>query len=320
MVGPVVAHSPTPMSDHPTLTRWHAWQQLADALERLLLWPQSAADFPLALRDLAKQIDELMGHDTDLGVFEVVRISPDKLTRYGALHSLHTACVVWLVAQRKEWVLAKRLMALEAALTMNIAVTDLQTTLAQQPGPMDAEQQTRMRSHALDSERLLRTLGVSDETWLAAVAEHHEQPGGKGYPRGLDKTGELADLLRTCDVFCAKMSPRAGRTAMLSPTAAEAIFRQRSANYFGATVVTTMGLYPPGSLVALGSGEQAMVTERTRDPLRPLIALLTDAEGQALDAPQASGTDASGARKVVGPASSADPAHLFTPTDVLKTR
>jgi HD-GYP domain-containing protein (c-di-GMP phosphodiesterase class II) len=308
------------MSDHPTLARWHAWQQLADALERLLLAPQLAADFPLALREVTQQIDDLMSSDTDLGMFEVVRISPDKLARYGALHSLHTACVVWLVAHRKEWTVAKRMSALQAALTMNIAVTDLQTILAQQAGPMDADQQSRIHNHALDSERLLRSLGVSDELWLTAVAEHHEQPGCKGYPRGLPTTSELADLLRTCDVFCAKMSPRAGRTAMLSPKAAEAIFRHRSANFFGATVVTTMGLYPPGSLVTLGSGEQAMVTERTQNPLRPIIALLTDTEGQALDAPQASGTDATGARKVVGPAASAAPAQLFPPTDVLKTR
>ncbi|MCZ8235641.1 MAG: HD-GYP domain-containing protein [Inhella sp.] len=308
------------MSDHPTLARWHTWQQLADTLERLLLFPQAAADFPQALKDVAKQIDDLMSQDTDLGVFEVVRISPDKLARYGALHSLHTACVVWLVVNRKEWVLAKRLSALQAALTMNIAVTDLQTTLAQQAAPLDADQQTRIRNHPTDSAHLLRSLGVSDELCLAAVAEHHEQPGGKGYPLGLASTGEMADLLRTCDVFCAKMSPRAGRTAMLSPKAAEAIFRHRSANHFGATVVTTMGLYPPGSLVALGSGEQAMVTERTRDPLRPIIALLTDPTGHALDAPQASGTDTRGARKVVGPAASAAPAQLFPPTDVLKTR
>lgn len=308
------------MSDHPALTRWHAWQQLADELERLLLFPQTVADFPQALINTAKQIDDMMSQDTDLGVFEVVRISPDKLARYGALHSLHTACVVWLVVNRKEWVLAKRLIALQAALAMNIAVTDLQTTLAQQPGPMDADQQMRIRNHPTDSANLLRSLGVSDETCLTAVAEHHEQPGGKGYPRGLDSTGEMADLLRTCDVFCAKMSPRAGRTAMLSPKAAEAIFRHRSANYFGATVVTTMGLYPPGSLVSLGSGEQAIVTERTRDPMRPIIALLTDSEGQPLDAPMASGTDSSGARKVVGPAASAEPGKLFAPTDVLKTR
>lgn len=305
---------------HATLGRWQALQTLSERLEALLLLPGQANDFPAVLHGLTVELDGLMTDDVDLGVFEVVRISADKLARYGALHSLHTACVVWLVARRKEWVAAKRLSAMKAALTMNIAVTDLQTALALQTAPMDDDQRHRMREHPLDGERLLRSLGVSDEDWLAAVAQHHEQPDGRGYPLGLQKVTDLADVLRTCDVFCAKMSPRTGRPAMLSPSAALSIFQQRSANKFGATVVTTIGVFPPGALVSLGTGEQAIVTERTADPLRPMVALLTDERGAPLDQPVGAATGKDAGRPVAGAAKDAGLAELFTPTDVLKTR
>ena len=311
--------SSAPSASHASVSRWLAWQTLGDRLEALLQAPQSAEDFPLSLGVMADELLQLMREDDDLGVFEVVRISPDKLSRYGALHSLHTAVVVALVGRRKEWPLSRQLSAVQAAMTMNISVTELQTELALHPGGMNAEQQDRMRSHPVDSERLLRSLGVTDEEWLQAVAQHHEQPGGKGYPLALLEVSELADVLRTCDVFCAKMSPRAGRTAMLSPTAAAAIFRQRSAGYFGATVVSELGLYPPGCLVGLSSGEQALVLQRTRDPHRPRVALLTDTDGQPLDAPQASATGKALGRGVVGAAPDAQLATLFPPAQLLSS-
>jgi len=310
-----MTHANTPT--HASVSRWLAWQTLGDRLEALLTQTGAADQFTTTLRVLADELLQLMQEDDDLGVFEVVRISPDKLSRYGALHSLHTAVVVALVARRKEWPASRQLTAVQAALTMNVAVTDLHTELAMHPGGMSSEQHSRMQSHPLDSERMLRSLGVDDEEWLTAVAQHHEQPGGKGYPLGLLEVSELADVLRTCDVFCAKMSPRAGRTAMLSPTAAAAIFRQRSAGYFGATVVSELGLYPPGCLVGLTSGEQAMVLQRTRDPHRPRVALLTDHEGQPLNNPESSATGKALGRGVVGAAPDAALATLFPPEQLL---
>jgi HD-GYP domain-containing protein (c-di-GMP phosphodiesterase class II) len=303
-------------NNHASLGRWQALQDLGERLEGLLLLPQSAADFPSALDALALELDRLMALDVDLGVFEVVRISPDKLSRYGALHSLHTACVLWLVARRKEWTDGKRLSVMKAALTMNISVTALQTTLALQAGPMLDDQRARMNDHPRDSERLLRSLGVADEDWLTAVLQHHESPD----PAHGVRVTDLADALRTCDVFCAKMSPRAGRPAMLSPSAALSIFQQRSANKFGASVVSTIGVFPPGALVALGTGEQAIVTERTHDPMRPMVALLTDERGQPLDAPVGVPTGRDAGRPVAGAAKDASLAGLFTPADVLRTR
>ena len=104
---------------------------------------------------------------------------------------------------------------------------------------------------------MLRQLGVTDEDWLIAVAQHHEQPDGKGYPQGLTEINQTADALRTCDVFGAKLSPRISRSGMLSTRAARKSSRQRSAGYFGATIIRELGLYPPGCLVELNTGEQA---------------------------------------------------------------
>ena len=55
-------------------------------------------------------------------------------------------------------------------------------------------------------------VGVNDEAWLTAVAQTTtSQAGGGGYPQGLTKVDELAQVLRAADVFMAKLSPRALR-------------------------------------------------------------------------------------------------------------
>ncbi len=85
-------------------------------------------------------------------------------------------------------------------------------------------------------------------------------------------------------------------------------------------MVSTIGVLPPGALVALNTGEQAMVTARTTDPLRPMVALLTDERGQPLDAPVGAATGKDAGRPVAGAAKDASLASLFPPTDVLRTR
>jgi HD-GYP domain-containing protein (c-di-GMP phosphodiesterase class II) len=276
------------------------WHLLSEKLEPLLLEPTQNADFVCALTDCAAELVRAVGADPDWAIFQVVHPSPEKLARYGVLHAMHTGILMCLIGRRKDWHEQRIATAVRAALTMNITITALQTGLAHQIDVLDDVQRAVINDHPLASARCLRELGVTEAEWLTAVEQHHEQPNGQGYPQGLTEVSILADALRTCDVFGAKMSSRVGRKGMLSPRAAAEIFRQRSAGYYGATIIGVLGLYPPGCLLRLSTGEAAVVLRRSTDPKYPYVALLTDANDVALVEPKTSMTGAPHGREVLG--------------------
>lgn len=68
---------------------------------------------------------------------------------------------------------------------------------------------TVMRAHPLQGANALRGAGIPEEI-ACLVREHHERPGGKGYPLGVEPS--FASLvLAACDVFAACLEKRAYR-------------------------------------------------------------------------------------------------------------
>ena len=269
-------------TDSPSTMRWQQWQELADDLEPALLTPQSLADFPSALQDAATRLQRLVVADPDIAIFHLVFATADKIRRYSVLHAMHTGMLLALVGDRKDWGEPRTVLAIQAGLTMNLSIMSLQVDLAQQSEPLSEAQRDAIQEHPLRSRQMLQDLGVTHNDWLQAVAEHHEQGDGKGYPLGLNQVHPLADAIHTCDIFGAKLSPRQGRNSMLSPRAAAEILRLRSVGYFGATIIRELGLYPPGCLVELASGEMAVVVRRMPDQNSPDVVVLKDHQGQPL--------------------------------------
>lgn len=261
------------------LACWQGWQDLTDRLEPVLAAPREQAHFGQAIEACARTVLELCQRDADVAVAFMVHDTPDKLQRYGVLHSVHTAMLLALVARRRDWSPTLTFSAVQAGLTMNLSITNLQSALTMQAEPLSLLQRADIHAHPQASVQMLRDLGVTDEDWLMAVLQHHEQADGKGYPAGMTQVSLLADALRTCDVYSAKMSPRVGRSVMQSPQAATQIFRERSANYFGATLTREMGLYPPGTLVHLVTGQEALAVRRGPDLGLPVVVILQDAPG-----------------------------------------
>jgi hypothetical protein len=277
-----------------------AWRALVLRLSPLLLDPLSAADFRGSLVDIGTELLRLVRNDPDVAIFQLVNPPQATLLNYGVEHSVHTAVLMALIAHHKEWAEAQTSQAICAALTMNLSITQLQTDLASQAEPPTPEQKEAIHHHPVRSRDLLVKLGVGEPEWLRAVQEHHEQHNGTGYPQGLRSVSPLSDALRTCDMFGAKLSERASRSRLLSTRAAQEIFRQNSYGYFGATIVRILGMYPPGCLIKLLCGATAVVLQRTTDPMRPRVAMLTHDNGDVRDAPLYSATGVGPGTSIMG--------------------
>jgi len=276
------------------------WQELAATLARVLA-RMPALDAPAALDGTARDLAALTALAPDLAIFLLVRPEPTQEAPYGVVRSLHAAAAAWLIATRLGWPVPRCLTLVKAAFTMNVGMLELQdrmANLARLPSP---KQRHALQVHPATSLAMLQASGVDDREWLRAVEHHHERPGGGGYPAGVVDVGEMANALRTVDVYTAKLAGRSGRDSLPPPRAARDLLVLERGNTFALALITEFGVHPPGSLVRLHSGEVAVVVRRTADLDAPQVAVLAGRRGEPLDEPlllQASGRE----RGIAGPA------------------
>lgn len=274
------------------------WEACLRKLGLLLRAPASPA-FLDEVRDLAARMARMPESHTDQLIFLIVRHDYRQTERYVEAHSLHVATLCHLVSRRLGWTDSQRLSLIGAALTMNLGMVNLQAKLASQRTPPSPQQRAEIHAHPKVSVDLLRAAGLQDETWLRAVEQHHECPGGGGYPLQVQQPCELSQLIRFIDTFTAKHSVRAGRAKLAAHQAARDLYAQSGGNPLAAALIKECGIYPPGCYVKLASGEVAVVTRRGASAKEPLVAALTNGHGEPLTRPVQRDT-AMPARAIVG--------------------
>ena len=241
-----------------------------------------APSFSEALSEAADPVQSLVERDPDLAIFQVLRQGAGAELAYGAQRSLQTAITSLLVALRLGWEPAEAERAFKVALTMNLSMLELQGQLAHQASVPSPEQRTQLQTHPMRSVRLLETAGIRDHDWLRAVLQHHESEDGSGYPSGTTTVGQLASLVRRCDIYTSKLASRSNRDAMAADMAGRQMFMQDPGHPMTAALVKEFGIYPPGCHVRLASGELAVVVARGEAITAPIVACLTNARGMPL--------------------------------------
>jgi HD-GYP domain-containing protein (c-di-GMP phosphodiesterase class II) len=254
------------------------WERALWQVDRLLRSTDEAG-FGERADELVRHLIALTDRDADIAIYLCVRQDPKRLSIYGFSHALHCALITLLVARRLGWDEVRTRCTMKAALTMNIAILELQGRLAAQGVPPTATQRAQRAEHPAHSAQMLRDAGVDDEDWLAAVLQSHERQDGSGYPQGITDPGDMARVLGHVDVFMAKISPRAVGTPLSTQMAARQLFQEDGGGPISAAIVKEVGIYPPGEFVKLKSGEHAVVVRRTANASAPLVAGITDRRG-----------------------------------------
>lgn len=260
------------------------WAECMDGVAAALRASEQA-HFRAALEDASEPVLALIARDPDLAIFQVLRQSPDDNVRYGVTHSVHAAITTHLVAQRLNWPAAQIEAAFKAALTMNVAMIELQGRLATQISPLTPLQRSTIREHPMRGVEMLQAAGITDPQWLTAVAQHHEVPDGSGYPLRLREVSEIASLVRRVDIYTAKLSSRSTRSALAANRAGREIFMQDPTDPMNNALVKEFGVYPPGCCVRLANGETGIVVKRGSSANTPIVASLVDARGRTLGEP-----------------------------------
>ena len=148
-----------------------------------------------------------------------------------------------------------------------------------------------MRRHTVDGAEILRRTPEMPILAPVVAFEHHLRMDGTGYPFGA-KRAQLNLGTMMCgiaDVYDAMRSQRAYQQAFPSDRIL-AVLKRNDGTQFDQNLVRRfvqlLGVYPPGNLVRLSSGEIAVVTQiHAPDPHRPRVRVVINKEGTRLDLP-----------------------------------
>jgi HD-GYP domain-containing protein (c-di-GMP phosphodiesterase class II) len=262
------------------------WEESMGEVGRLLR-AAPTGDFTQSLDHASRPLMALIERDPDLAILQAVRAESvlGGPTAYASRHAVHTATAACLAATRLGWSVSERQCVLRTALTMNIAMAELQNRLVTQVSPVTTLQRAEIQSHPERSAAMLEMAGVTDSDWLEAVRQHHEEDGGTGYPRRPAKVHIVARLVHSADTFTAKLSPRLRRQPILADAAARLQYQAGRGDAMTAALIKEFGIYPPGCAVRLKSGEVGMVMRRGESASTPRVAVLSDRVGDALMEP-----------------------------------
>jgi len=254
------------------------WANILKRTGNLLRNHKDNPAFAKDMDDLSRQVHHAMKEDVDAGTFEMVYGDP---TGYSVSHSLQTAFVASLAAARFGWTDNDRTTLIRAALTMNIAMLDMQNALTQQATPLTPQQRADIDAHPLKGRLILESANVSCQDWLRTVEEHHVTTDGRGLPQDRKDLSQLACMIHYADVYLAKLSPRAGRPAIAVNVAARELYLKSGGadNPYAAAIIKEMGLFPPGSFVKLANGDTAVVLRAGETANTPQVHSLISSDG-----------------------------------------
>jgi putative nucleotidyltransferase with HDIG domain len=179
-----------------------------------------------------------------------------------------------------------------AALLHDIGKVRTPPEILNKPGALTDREMAIMKRHTIDGAVILRRTREMPRLAPIVALEHHLRLDGTGYPERLRRpTLNVATMLcGIADVYDAMRSQRAYQQAFPTDRII-AVMRRNDGRQFDQHLVRRfiglMGIYPPGTLVRLDSGEVAVVVQSDGpDPQRPTVQLLFDRTGARLPQPR----------------------------------
>ncbi|MEP1214355.1 MAG: HD-GYP domain-containing protein [Marinobacter sp.] len=156
------------------------------------------------------------------------------------------------------------------------------------PGALTREEFAIMRKHTTFGYELLRADTTLDPIIRDVTRHHHERIDGSGYPQQLQEwqISRFARLVSIVDAFDAMTSDRCYRDGIPTSDAIRILYRNRGRQFDADMVeafIRMVGIYPPGTLVELTTGEVALiVAAHPGKKLKPRVEVLLDTEKKAI--------------------------------------
>ena len=178
-----------------------------------------------------------------------------------------------------------------SALMHDIGKVRTPKEILNKPDKLTDDEFAIMRRHTVDGAEILRRTPEMPILAPVVAFEHHLRLDGTGYPFGGRRqslnVGTM--LCSISDIYDAMRSQRAYQQAFPTERILAVLKRNDGTQFDQHLVrrfVQLLGIYPPGTLVRLTTGEIAVVANvHAPDPYRPRVRVLFSASGARLDLP-----------------------------------
>lgn len=168
-----------------------------------------------------------------------------------------------------------------AGLLHDVGKTKISNEILDKPGKLTKEEFEIIKTHPILGYEMLKSNQYIPDSVRLAVLEHHEKQDGSGYPFGLkgNQISPYGKIIAVADVFDALVTERVYHDPFPASEAIEMMMG--SPDHFDNTVLkaflSSITIYPIGTVVCLSNGEIARVVKNYKDAcLRPVVEGITD--------------------------------------------
>ena len=219
----------------------------------------------------------------------IARLREQDIGTYG--HGLQVS--VYLTALGRHLGFPKTHLAIlaQVGLLLDIGKTRLPRELLDKQGRLTGDEFEEVKAHVQHGlDILAQTPNLNSEV-IEGIAQHHERMNGSGYPGGLmgDEIGVIGRMAGIVDCFAALTNHRPYAAAVSSYEALRSITGWAGEYFHEALVqqfVSSVGVFPVGSLIELSTGEVAVVVSHNKlRRLKPRVLVVTGPDKTRLPHP-----------------------------------
>ncbi|MCL2180235.1 MAG: HD-GYP domain-containing protein [Treponema sp.] len=209
-----------------------------------------------------------------------------------AKSSVNTAILSAMTAQELKLPNHKIHNIVAGALLHDIGMLRLSKGITEKKGGLSDAELEQIKSHPLHTSKIVtKELFGPHEVNLIAL-QHHERWDGQGYPDKI--AGPAIDIgariVSVADAFEAMVSKKSYRNSLLGYQAIKNLMADNARRFDPAVIIAftkIIGIYPIGSIVRLNDSSIArVITVHPDAPMRPIVQMLMDSEGNVIKSTQ----------------------------------
>ncbi|MFO6424150.1 HD-GYP domain-containing protein [Motilimonas sp. KMU-193] len=296
---PLAVDTPIPVASHEQADTTKAlelelWQQKQDRIEELKDYRRKLQKCEKEFTKSMSQVRSVMGKilnrplnaiteateliesmaeslmSTDNSVLHLMSESKETEALY--YHSLNVSVLSMMLGKASGCTLEEIKMLGLGSLFHDIGTIKLPSKIVRAVAPLSAAEKHLYQMHCNYAIDLLKLVEDFPEAAKTIILQHHEAADGSGYPAKLklnqiDKLAQIVAVVNRYDNIC---HPTNIKQAKIPYQALSIMFKQQAKefnkDYLG-RLIKLLGIYPPGSVVQLSSGQIGMVMSVASDRL-----------------------------------------------------